>query len=103
MNMKQPLEAGVARDACCNATHYREKCAGSVRFNAGNRSANDASALFGKDEGTGIAVPFPACYLTFTLATISFRAGAALKRTVFEALILIVSPVAGLRPVRAAR
>lgn len=42
-------------------------------------------------------------YFTFTLATRSFKAGAALKRTALEALILMVSPVAGLRPVRAAR
>jgi hypothetical protein len=35
---------------------------------------------------------------TFTLATIAFSAGAALKRTDLDALILIASPVAGLPP-----
>lgn len=57
----------------------------------------------GGEIGSGECRSRKSIYLTLTFATSSFSAGAALKRTFLEALILMVSPVAGLRPERAAR
>ena len=70
----------------------------SWEFNNRHGGRNEALSL--PLLSAGIRRPY---LLTFTLATTAFSAGAARNRTDLEALILIASPVAGFRPLRAAR